>query len=462
MNFSPTIGLEIHAELATASKMFCACRNEPLPAAPNVNVCPICLAHPGTLPTINRDAVRQVLLVGLALGGRLADYTEFDRKSYFYPDIPKGYQISQYEHPLVTGGSLVGVVIKRVHLEEDTARSIHDSDPHYSLVDFNRAGVPLMELVTEPVIKTAAAAAAFARELQLLLRYLGASEANMERGEMRVEANISLSRLNLDNGKLGTKVEVKNLNSFRSVERAIEYEIKRQSELLERGEKVVQETRGWDEIKNRTISQRVKETSDDYRYFPEPDLPAFRVSQISEFQNLLETLPELPSARRVRYARDYGLKPADVEILITEEAQGNFFEAAAKHFGRDKKLAGSVANYLINETGWEKTKPADFVGLLKLNLAGQLSSRGIKDALDEWAKTGGDLLMIATKYFQESDEGRLGEIVAQILRENEKVVADYRAGKQAAIQFLVGQGMRLSKGSANPQVLEDILKKALK
>ena len=273
--YKPTIGLEIHAELKTRTKMFCDSINDPEEKTPNVNICPVCMAHPGTLPVINKQAVKHVLKVGLSVGGTLADFTEFDRKNYFYPDIPKGYQISQYKYPLVLGGELNGVKLTRIHLEEDTARSSHlpaarlqdlrgqasataaqaGDKTGYSLVDFNRAGIPLMELVTEPVVKSAEEASAFARELQLLLRILGASDANMEKGEMRVEANISVSTTE----KLGTKVEVKNLNSFRTVERAIAYEIERQSKALERGEKVIQETRGWDEGKQSTFSQRLKE-----------------------------------------------------------------------------------------------------------------------------------------------------------------------------------------------------------
>ncbi|MFA7315483.1 MAG: Asp-tRNA(Asn)/Glu-tRNA(Gln) amidotransferase subunit GatB, partial [Candidatus Paceibacterota bacterium] len=272
-----TIGLEIHAELSTNSKMFCGCVNNPdLPTGqageekPNQNICPVCMAHPGTLPVINKQAVENVVKVGMALGGTIADFTEFDRKNYFYPDIPKAYQISQYKYPIVSGGELKGVKITRVHLEEDTATSKHDKGD-YSLVDFNRAGVPLMELVTEPVIHSAKEAGDFGKELQLLLRYLGVSEANMEKGQMRVELNISISD---DPNTFGTKCEVKNINSFRAVERAAEYEIKRMSELLDagRGEEIVQETRGWDETKQNTFSQRKKENANDYRYFPDPDL----------------------------------------------------------------------------------------------------------------------------------------------------------------------------------------------
>ncbi len=332
----PTIGLEIHAELKTKTKMFCDSANESLEARPNVNVCPVCLAHPGTLPVINSEAVRHILRIGTAISGTIADVSEFDRKSYFYPDIPKGYQISQYKHPLVKGGTLAGVAITRVHLEEDTARSTHAHGK--SLVDFNRAGIPLMELVTEPVIHDAETAGAFARELQLLLRTLGASEANLEKGEMRIEANISVSKddtsgLNAEGvGRtghrpvLGTKVEVKNLNSFRSAERAIAYEIERQSKALDRGEKVVQETRGWNEAKQETFHQRFKEGSADYRYFPEPDLPKLSLSEIPEFSSdaLSKSLPELPWERRARYA-NRGLKRPDVEFIIATTSRTAFF-----------------------------------------------------------------------------------------------------------------------------------------
>ena len=272
-DYKMTIGLEIHAELKTKSKMFCGCANTSINSLgrsdlPNVYICPVCMGHPGTLPVINKEAIKKVLLVGTALGSEIADFTEFDRKNYFYPDIPKGYQISQYKHPLVTGGSLVGVEITRIHLEEDTARSSHDT-PNVSLVDYNRAGVPLMELVTEPVIHTSIEAVKFAKELQLLLQYLGVSDANMEKGEMRVEVNLSVSKTET----FGTKVEIKNINSFRAVGKAIDFEFKRQTEMLEKGEKVVQETRGWDENKEVTFSQRLKESAHDYRYFEDPDLP---------------------------------------------------------------------------------------------------------------------------------------------------------------------------------------------
>jgi aspartyl-tRNA(Asn)/glutamyl-tRNA(Gln) amidotransferase subunit B len=469
-SYRPTIGLEIHAELKTRTKMFCACLNNPDEEAPNKNICPICMAHPGTLPVINKEAVHKVLLVGAALGSTLADYTEFDRKNYFYPDIPKGYQISQYKYPLVSGGSLNGVELTRIHLEEDTASSQHEGDlpagkAGKSLVNYNRAGVPLMELVTEPVIHSAEVAGSFARELQLLLRTLGAGEANMEKGEMRVEANISIS----DGDTLGTKVEVKNLNSFRSVERAIAYEIKRQTKLLERGEEVIQETRGWDEAKQETFSQRKKESSHDYRYFPDPDLPKLILSEVPEFaqESLKRELPELPWVRRARYTES-GISEEYANIFVEDARFGALFEKASKlepsvtklignYVGSD--IVGLVARY--GGDGLKNISPAGLASLMTSVARGELSSRGAKDAIVDVFLRGGDLTEAGKKNLQQSDEGALSEIVARVLEANPKVVTEYRAGKTTALQFLVGQGMKESRGSANPSVLAELVKKAL-
>jgi aspartyl-tRNA(Asn)/glutamyl-tRNA(Gln) amidotransferase subunit B len=349
-----TIGLEIHAELNTNSKMFCGCVNNPDEERPNVNICPVCMAHPGTLPVINKKAVENVIKVGLALDSRIADFTEFDRKNYFYPDIPKAYQISQYKYPIVSGGSLNGVEITRIHLEEDTANNKHDRG-NYSLVDFNRAGVPLMELVTEPVIHSAKEAGDFGRELQLLLRTLGVSHANMDKGEMRVELNISISN---DPNKLGTKCEVKNINSFKAVERAAEYEIKRMSELLDagRGDEIVQETRGWDEAKQSTFSQRSKENANDYRYFPDPDLPKLYLSKVFDIEKLRSELPELPAQKRARYKDDFEIKDEDVETYINDTTLGLWFEDIAKIL-EDKEKVKTASNYITS----------DFLGITKSN-----------------------------------------------------------------------------------------------
>ena len=468
-SYRPTIGLEIHAELRTATKLFCGCRNNPDETKPNTNICPVCMAHPGTLPVLNKEAVHKVLLIGTALGGALADFTEFDRKNYFYPDIPKGYQISQYEHPLVAGGTLADVAVTRVHLEEDTARSQHVGD--HSLIDFNRAGVPLMELVTEPVIHSAAEAGGFARELQLLLRYLGAGEANMEKGEMRVEANISVST----GDTLGTKVEVKNLNSFRSVERAIAYEVERQSTLLAQGGKVVQETRGWDEGKQTTFSQRKKESSHDYRYFPEPDLPKLYISEIPEFspETLHAELGELPAQRRARY-QALGLKKEDADMFVREPLFGTFFDAVVRE---DPTMAISAANYLSSDVaGKRESDPTvvaawledishvhAFIKLLRLFQEGKLSSRGTKDILALLITEQGDPETIATQrgLFQTSDNTQLQEIVHTVIAAFPDAVAEYKAGKTTTLQFLVGQGMKQSGGAANPSVLRKLFEETL-
>lgn len=457
--YTPTIGLEIHAELKTKTKMFCDSKNDPDETKPNVNVCPICMGHPGTLPVINKEAVRHVIRVGTAVGGKIADYSEFDRKNYFYPDIPKGYQISQYKFPLVTGGELNGVKLTRVHLEEDTASSGHD-EGDFSLVDFNRAGVPLMELVTEPVIHSAKEAGGFARELQLLLRYLGVSEANMEKGEMRVEANISVSD---DQKKFGTKVEVKNLNSFRAVEKAIEYEVARHIEMLEKGEKIVQETRGWDETKNQTFSQRQKEDSHDYRYFPDPDLPKLKISEIAEFskKNIEATLPELPWEKRARYAKDFGLKVADVEIYVSNPELAKFFEEVAKVL-KKKELITLASNYIISDNA-SKISPENLVKIILMIEKEELSSRGAKDLIVILSEKGGEAKKVAEEkgLIQMSDTKALAKIADRVVSENKKVALEYLAGKKELLQFLVGQGMKETKGSANPKALAEALEKKI-
>jgi len=460
--YRPTIGLEIHAELTTRTKMFCDSANEPDEMRPNVHVCPICMAHPGTLPVINRDAALHVLRVGVAVDGALADKSEFDRKSYFYPDIPKGYQISQYAHPLVSGGSLTGIALTRIHLEEDTARSIHENNK--SLVDFNRAGIPLMELVTEPVIPDAETAGRFARELQLLLRTLGASEANLEKGEMRIEANISVST---EEGKFGTKVEVKNLNSFRSVERAIAFEIKRQIALLEKGGKVVQETRGWNEAKQETFHQRFKEGSADYRYFPEPDLPKLLLSLIPEFsvKVIRASLPELPWEKRSRWIKKYGLKEEDAEFLVQNVTLGIFFEKVVSD--RTPDFIKLAVNYITSDlTSLFKEKEEivfsdadNFIKLIDMIVSNKLSSRGAKDTLLVMVEKGGDPEIIARKHglMQIHDSVALGEVVDTVLAREGKAVLEYKGGKQAALQYLVGKAMQESRGAGNPIELQKLI-----
>ena len=488
--YYPTIGLEIHAELKTETKMFCNSKNDPDEERPNVNVCPVCMAHPGTLPVINKKAVEHVIRVGFALGGEIADFTEFDRKNYFYPDIPKGYQISQYKYPLVQGGYLelnlpisnlqfpnksqipnsnnkTKIKITRIHLEEDTATSKHFGD--YSLIDFNRAGVPLMELVTEPVIHSAEEAGAFAREFQLLLRYLNVSDADMEKGQMRVEANISVSE---SPDKFGTKVEVKNLNSFKAAEKAIKYEIERMTSLFEKGKsgEIVQETRGWDEKTQKTFSQRKKESSHDYRYFPDPDLPKLKLHEIFNLEDLKNALPELPWQKRDRLKK-YNISDEGVEIFVQNTLIGNYFESVISSFHNNLDLIKIASNYITSDIlSHLKSKsdatlptPVNFSRLIEMIANGEISSRGAKDILEHMHGHDDDPMKIALEkgLLQKSDESELKAIIEKIIAENETVVAEYKQGKEASLQYLIGQIMKATKGSANPQVASKMLKEIL-
>src|SRR5574343_281656 len=490
-DFVVTIGLEIHAELKTSSKMFCACKNDPDEAIPNRNICPVCMGHPGTIPVLNKEAIKHVLKIGHAVSGNIADFTEWDRKNYFYPDIPKGYQISQYKYPLVSGGSLAGVALTRIHLEEDTAQSTHDLHEK-SLVNFNRSSVPLMELVTEPVIHDAETAVRFAKELQLLLRYIGAGEANLEKGEMRVEANISVaSKVDTDNKKFGTKTEVKNLNSFKSVEKAILYEIDRQIKLIEKGEKVVQETRGFDENSGKTYSQRLKESSHDYRYFPEPDIPKLKISEIADFDKarLLSEIPELPWIKRERLLKQFSITDKEVCILVDQSRVGEYLEAVVSGKSTDAKFSKLAVNYILSDyIGLLKKenisveniniiKSANFSKLIAMVYEGKLSSRGAKDTLlimlqnsissDSSASSAdsvssvneNDPEVIANKngLIQKSDEGEIKIIVSKIIAENATAVSEFKGGKVASLQYLIGQGMKATKGSANPELLKKII-----
>lgn len=472
--YYPTIGLEIHAELKTQTKMFCGCKNDPDEEKPNVNICPVCMAHPGALPVLNKKAIENVIKVGLALDGEIADFTEFDRKNYFYPDIPKGYQISQYKYPIVKGGRLAGFDITRVHLEEDTANNKHDRGD-FSLIDFNRAGVPLMELVTEPhtfdsAEETARNAMKFAKEFQLMLWYLGVSDANMEKGEMRVEANVSISD---DPKKLGTKVEVKNLNSFRSAERAIRYEINRMIKLSEDGKsaEIIQETRGWDENKQATFSQRKKESSEDYRYFPDPDLPKLKLHEGFDLEKMKNELPELPEAKRARYKNDFGIKYEDIEVYVNDLELGKWFEEIAKVLTNKEKIK-IASNYVTTDfIGLKKTNldircPSvkNFSELINLVSENKISSRAAKDILAIIVIKDDSPLKIATEknLLQSSDEDELKKIVEKIINENSEVVASYKGGKENAIMSLVGKAIKESNGSANPQIVIKLLKEMLK
>jgi aspartyl-tRNA(Asn)/glutamyl-tRNA(Gln) amidotransferase subunit B len=478
--YQPTIGLEIHIELKTKTKMFCDCLNDPDEKKPNVNICPICMGHPGTMPTINQEAVKKVIKTGLALNCQIPPLSKFDRKNYFYPDLPKGYQISQYDQPFCVNGYLkIGdkkIGITRVHLEEDTGRLIHPEDSNYSLVDFNRAGIPLMELVTEPDMHSAQDAKMFAEELQLVLRYLNVSEVNMEKGQMRVEVNISLSK---DPDKLGTKVEIKNLNSFRAVEKSIEYETERQAKVLKAGKKIVQETRGWDAIKEITKSQREKESAHDYRYFPEPDLPPIQWD--SKDIHLIKTeLPELPQQKRERFIKEYELPEKEIEIFVINKDLGEYFEKVISELEPrldHQKLLEMIkltSNYLISDlTGLLKgLSPEDkkfkitaenFAELITLIHKGSISSKIAKAILAEMFKTGADPSNIIKEkdLAQITDEKEIETITKEIIAHNAKAVTDFKNGKENSLQFLIGQVMAQSKGRANPDSIKDLLKKLL-
>jgi aspartyl-tRNA(Asn)/glutamyl-tRNA(Gln) amidotransferase subunit B len=466
--YTPTIGLEIHVELSTKTKMFCGCVNAPHESLPNIHVCPVCMAHPGTLPMVNQEAVRKVLDVGIALNSTLAGYTEFDRKNYFYPDIPKGYQISQFKYPLVLGGELSGVQITRIHLEEDTARSSHEH-AEGSLVDYNRAGVPLMELVTEPVIHDAETAGRFGKELQLLLRELGVSEANMEKGEMRVEANISVSKTEA----LGTKVEVKNLNSFKAVESAIIYEVKRHIDTLEKGGSITQETRGWDDSKGSTFSQRKKESSHDYRYFPDPDIPSFDTDTagVKTLSRASEIHSKKPSSIREKY-KNLGLPSKQIETLIDNKDLRTYLDVFAD---KEAGLITTAANYLTSDvvghiaagtlSGLSMTTEsmAGFAELVDLVSKGKVTSRVAKDLLLEALEGHSPAMLVEERGLAvNTDQSTLKALVQEVIGEHPQAVAEYKSGKVTAVQFLVGQGMKKSKGSSDPVTLRALFEEELK
>jgi len=484
-NYETIIGLEVHVELKTKTKMFCGCENGfGLESEPNIHICPVCTGQPGSLPVINQEAVKMVLKTARALNCEIPEFSKFDRKNYFYPDLPKGYQISQYDKPLSVQGFLEiddhKIRITRIHLEEDTGRLVHPAGANYSLVDLNRAGVPLMELVTEADLRSASETKKFCQELQMILRYLGVSDADMEKGQMRCEVNISLREVGKE--KFGTKVEIKNLNSFRAVERGIEFEIKRQTEALEAGEKVIQETRGWIDGKQETVSQRTKEEAHDYRYFPEPDLPPLEPQKILAE---IGSLPELPQGRRERFKEEYKLPKDDIEILVAKKEMGDFFECAVSEL-RDwakvaepkieaEKLIKLTANYLITElqklltqSNGEfknlKITPENYAEFIKLTAQGVVSSSGAQSVLAEMFKTGADPSNIIEEkgLAQMSEESELEGAVAEVISQNPGPTQDFKNGKEKVLMFLVGKVMVQTKGRANPQIVEEILKRELK
>ena len=481
--YETVIGIEVHAQLRTESKMFCACPTAPPPGAvdePNTRVCPICLGMPGTLPVINRRAVELVMLTGLALGCEVQTAAvRFERKNYFYPDLPKGYQISQYALPLTANGRLsvpvpseggeVVVGITRAHLEEDTARMQHAARG-YSVVDFNRAGVPLMEVVTEPDLRSPAQARAYGETLRALLRAIGASNADMEAGSMRIEGNVSVRPAGAT--AFGTKVEVKNLNSFRSLERALEFEVERQTRALEAGQPIVQETRGWAEEAGRTIVQRSKEEANDYRYFPEPDLPPLRPSA-EWVARLRASLPELPAQRRARYVAELGLSPYDAAVLTADVALSSYYESVVASGIDPKRAANWVSgefSRLLNRRAAEGLR-ADRVALRPDGLAelireierGRVSGTNAKAVLAIAFDTGESPSAIIERegLGQVSDASALGAEIDAVLAEHPAQVAEYRAGREAVFGYLVGQVMKRTHGRADPRLVNDELRRRL-
>ena len=475
--YETTIGLEMHVELATESKMFCGCEVA-FGGEPNTRTCPVCLGLPGSLPVANERAVEFTIKIGLALGCRIAEHSVFHRKNYFYPDMPKNYQISQYDHPLCYGGHVeIGttrVGITRVHLEEDTGKSLHVggsgriADSDYSLEDFNRAGTPLVEIVTEPDIHSAEQARLFVTELRAILEGLGVSDVRMEEGSLRVDANVSVRRAG--ESEHGAKVEVKNMNSIRSVVRALEYEERRQREALETGAPLIQETRHFDEKTETTSSLRTKEYAFDYRYFTDPDLVPFAPSE--EWVRSIEAeLPETPAARRARFASAYGLGPKDVEVLTATSRIADWFERATSAYGGDPKR---IANWviadlfgLLNEAGIElqesRIAPAQLGGLVKLVDAGTISGKQAKTVLQEMFATGKDADAIAREkgLEQVSDTGALEAAVDEVIAENADAADRVRGGNLGTIGFLVGQVMKKTRGQANPQIVNELLRTKL-
>jgi aspartyl-tRNA(Asn)/glutamyl-tRNA(Gln) amidotransferase subunit B len=472
------IGLEVHAQLSTATKMFCGCSTA-FGAAPNTQTCPVCQGMPGSLPVINRRAIEFGVATALALGCRVNGLNRFARKHYYYPDMPKNYQISQYEEPLAEHGRLVvdvdgvsrEVGIQRLHLEEDVGKLLHEGaleTATASNVDFNRAGVPLMEIVSRPDIRSPEEAGAYLRALRTILIYLGVCDGNMEEGSLRCDANVSVRRRG--EAELGTKVEIKNMNSFRNVQHALEYEIGRQARALVSGERIVQETRLWDPDRGRTASMRSKEFAHDYRYFPEPDLPPLDLSPawVAEVQ---ARLPELPAARRQRFTEAYALSAQDALLLTQGRGLADYFEEAARSLGKPKVVANWVLNELLREVPGDDDRaiagcpvPApNLVGLLRLIDDGTISGRIAKDVFDRMCRSGETAQAIVERegLRQVADAGALGSVVDQVLAAHPKVVEDFRAGKKAALGFLVGQVMKSTQGRANPALVNSLLTEKL-
>src|SRR3989338_1387544 len=486
MNLKPVIGLEIHVQLKTNSKMFCACAHSGEEKPINTTVCPVCLGHPGTLPVPNKTAIEWAIFSALALSCEIPLESKFDRKHYFYPDLPKGYQISQYDEPFGKNGFLFiedkKIRINRLHLEEDAAKLLHSKVQGCTIIDFNRAGTPLMEIVTEPDIESPETAGNTLRELRAIMRSLQVSEADMEKGHLRCDANISLKKEG--SRVLNPKIEIKNLNSFRAVERALNYEIKRQEQLWKDGKAPShQSTRGWNDERGITEEQREKESAHDYRYFPEPDIPPIKF-KIADIRAIKKTLPELPKQKRERFHKQYGFSISDANLLTRDYALADYAEkvmsellawmesiAQESEENSGQRLAKLAANWLINnlaplvKNDWKtlSVSPENFAEFVSLILEGKISSRAGQTVLQKMLLTGTDPVdIIQTENLaQTHDESELAEVVSKVIAENQKVVADFRAGKTNAVKPLIGAIMKATKGRANPKVAEELLKKII-
>jgi len=475
------IGLEIHIQLMTKAKMFCHCSTDYIGKEPNTNTCPVCLGLPGSLPVLNRKVLEFAIRTAVALNCRINQVSKFHRKNYFYPDLPKAYQISQYDTPLGVNGYLEislleskekhRIGIARVHIEEDAGKLVHEGDiasSSYSLVDYNRCGIPLAEIVTEPDLCSPEEARIFLVKLRSIVQHLGVCDGNMEEGSMRCDANISLRDAKF--GALGTKVEIKNMNSFKAVKKALQFEVNRQNKLLTEGEKIIQETRHWDESKNITVSMRSKEEAHDYRYFPEPDLLPLKVD-LKMTNEIRKSLPELPEPRRKRFIKDYQIPEYDAEVLTSSKILGDYYEKAAFSYSNRKILSNWIMGELIRYLNEEKiginnspVSPEKLVGMLKLIDEGVISGKIAKDVFEKMFKTGKDASQIVKEngITQITDEDELFEVMGKVIKENPGSIEDFNKGKEKALNYLVGQVMRYTKGRAKPDFVFEAIKQMIK
>jgi aspartyl-tRNA(Asn)/glutamyl-tRNA(Gln) amidotransferase subunit B len=475
------IGLEIHIQLMTKAKMFCHCSTDYIGKEPNTNTCPVCLGLPGSLPVLNKKVLEFAIRTAVALNCKINQISRFHRKNYFYPDLPKAYQISQYDIPLGINGYMEislpeskekhRIRITRVHIEEDAGKLVHEGDiasSSYSLVDYNRCGIPLAEIVTEPDFRSPEEARIFLVKLRSIVQHLGVCDGNMEKGSMRCDANISLG--DAKTGALGTKAEIKNMNSFKAVKKALQFEVDRQKKLLAEGEKIVQETRHWDETKNVTVSMRSKEEAHDYRYFPEPDLLPLKVD-VKIIDEIRKNLPELPEARRERFIKNYRIPEYDAEILTSSKSLGDYYEKAASLYSNSKVLSNWIMGELIRYLNEEKIgikespiSPEKLVEMLKLIDKGVISGKMAKDIFEKMFKTGKDASQIVKEsgITQITDENELFEVIDKVIKENPKSIEDFNQGKEKALNYLVGQVMRYTKGRAKPGFVFNALKQRIK